>query len=229
MKELMFICFFVLVLGSCSSGEEDKVKMNDPESVVLFFPENNSECIEGHNISDDESTVTFQWETSKFTDTYEISIRNLVSGNVKKYTSSNTSIDITIDRGIPYSWFVTSRSKATVNTAESDVWRFYNAGAATISYIPFPAEAVEPHNKSSVSTTNGIISLKWVGNDLDNDISSYDVYFGVKEDPEIFQNNVTTTQLEVNVVTGSVYYWKIETKDREGNVSGSEIFSFSVI
>ena len=132
-------------------------------------------------------------------------------------------------RGIPYEWFVTSISNDVATTAQSEVWRFYNAGDAIQSYVPFPAEIVFPLMTEIVTTGATELTLDWNGVDLDNDITGYDVYFGTNNPPASYQTNVQDSELvDVPVSANTIYYWYIITKDSKGNVSNSGIYQFKM-
>ncbi len=82
----------------------------------------------------------------------------------------------------------------------------------------------------SVSAVGGKINLSWQGSDADNDITSYDVYLGTAANTmALAKANVTDAFLNANiVVSGTVYYWKVVTKDAKGNTSDSGVFNFKV-
>lgn len=230
MKRIIYISL-VFVLISCSSGGDpvEEEKVSNPEKTSLIFPENNSECLEGQIINSEKSTVTFKWNKAKFTTGYELSIKNLEDQSTKTYSTPNTSLGVDINRGTPYSWFITSKSSKSTATAKSEVWKFYNAGEALTEHVPFPAEATEPLHGAEVTLQGTVITLKWSASDLDNDITGYDIYFGETDTPDLYQSNVSSNQLvDINVTSGKVYYWKVKTIDSEDNSSMSDVFSFKI-
>jgi hypothetical protein len=112
-------------------------------------------------------------------------------------------------------------------TSLSAVWKFYNAGDPLESYTPFPADIVAPIMGSTITdvTTQ---SLSWLGSDIDNDIVSYDVYFDTTNPPTTFEVNTVSTSINVTVSANNTYYWRVVTKDSQGNNSQSEIFEFRI-
>jgi len=225
-KCLLFCLFYV----NCSSGGDNTGgpdPLEPPGVASLIFPSNNSECTEGSNVSTTESTITFDWYNVDNASSYEIFIKNLMTQTTENYTTSTSEKSVTILKGTPYSWYVVSKN-ATNQTAQSSTWKFYNAGEAVSSYAPFPADLVSPNLYTifNASTTN--VSIEWTGEDVDNDIKEFDVYFDTVSPPS---NKITTTSsssFSVAVVTGKTYYWRIITKDNQGNKSESQIFQFSV-
>lgn len=230
---VILILFSVLILacgGGDSGGDDDTPPtptIPSPSATSLVFPENNTECNEGVVINNTQSTVTFRWNASQNTDTYEVNVRNLNTNNTSKTNSNKTDADITINRGVPYEWFVISKASGTNETAQSPTFRFYNQGPGIENYAPFPAEAVTPERGSTISAT-GTINLQWSSSDIDNDIIEFDVLFGTNSNPTTVLGSTTTNQIEANISSGQVYYWRVISKDGAGNNSTSEVFEFRV-
>jgi hypothetical protein len=226
MKQILKITLIVfLFVTACK--KDDGSDVGEPGSAKLVFPENNSECTEGTVINNLESTITFQWETSSNTDSYEVNVRNLNSDNTMKATVNANEADITLERNVPYEWFVVSKS-AEGGDLTSAKWKFYNAGHGVENYAPFPAEAVNPTRGQTVGIA-GSISLEWLGSDVDNDISEYEVFFGTDVSPTASLGSTAQNTMNVDISSGQTYYWRVITKDNESNTSQSEIFDFRVL
>jgi len=233
MKKPLFFFSLVLILCNCSSDSDNDVNIQEtpgnPGATNLIFPFENSLCNVGTNITITESTVLFEWETGASTNSYEVELTNLTTGNTTTHPTTDTQTPIVLSRGTPYSWFVTSKSDAVTETAQSATWKFYNAGDAIESYAPFPAEAISPVMAESVRTTANEITLDWDGNDVDDDIVGYDVYFDTTPTPEIVVNDIEESTFNVSILSNTIYYWKITTKDSRGNRSNSEVFQFKIL
>jgi hypothetical protein len=230
----------LLVLTACGGGGSDEPGGSNPDpdpdpvipapsAATLVFPDNNSECTTGEVVSDTRSRVLFQWTASENTDTYEVNLLNLTTTNSTKITSNENSVNITLDRGTPYEWFVVSRANGTSETASSVSWRFYNEGPGIANYAPFPAQVVAPAQGASINSS-GTVSLEWQGNDVDDDLVAFEVYFGTDAAAGTLIDTISASTLEVNVTSGQgiVYYWKIVSRDSAGNTSESDIFQFRV-
>lgn len=230
MRFLLNILFaFVIGLAiSCSGDEsEDIIEPKvDPTAVTLNFPINNEECHEGTIISETLSEVVFKWTGASVNDSYALSLKNLESGAIKNYNTVADEIAISILRGVPYSWSVTSKVSGNSKTAESSVWKFYNAGLPNESHPPFPAEALSPKMGSAVDS--GTITLQWEGSDVDGDIASYKVLLDEANPPTTEVGNPSSNSIDVTVGSEKIYYWKVMTYDAVGNTSDSEIFQFKV-
>ena len=226
-------------IAACSGGSgdptdndpqtDDEVNLvPDPSAATLIFPDNNQECNEGEIVDDQSSTVTFQWNSSQNTDNYTITLRNLDSGSSFNTSSTTTQAPITIDRGTPYEWYVVSRANGTNATAQSPTWRFYNEGPGIQNYAPFPAQVVSPAQGANLSNVTAV-TLRWEGSDVDDDIVDYEVFFGT-DSTSLESLEITTESVleDVAVSPGMVYFWKVNIRDSQSNVSGSELFQFRV-
>lgn len=239
MKNFRFIYLFYIlnvIQYSCGGSSTDEPPVNPltpevlgPTSVNLLFPDNNTECHEGIvNVNDEtKSSVTFQWTGSENTDSYEIKLKNLDSGSITTATSISNEKEISINRATLYEWYVISIANGTTETARSETWAFYNQGPGIENYAPFPAEAIYPKRGSTISN-NTAVNLEWSSIDLDNDIISYELFFGTTDIPVMSLGNTSDNSMEVSISSGNVYFWKIVTRDELNNTSNSEIFSFGV-
>ena len=231
MKKALLVFSVLLLLLNCERDDVDPHQIADnPTKALLVFPYKNSECNEGTNITATESTVFFEWKPAENTDEYELILSNLSTADQASFMTAETKIPIVLKRGTPYSWYVVSRSNKVDSTAQSETWKFYNAGEGIESYAPFPAEIIAPLMAETISSSSGVITLDWDGSDADNDIAGYDVYFSTTNPPDPFVNNLQESVLtDVQVESGSIYYWSVTTKDAHGNSSDSGIFQFKIL
>lgn len=217
-----------LLLFSCGSGGggNGDGTGDKPSAAALVFPLNNSECLAGQSISATDSKVTLEWNVADNTDSYFVYVKNLETQTTLQYNAAeNTSLEVVLKKGVPYSWYVTSKSSSTTETATSPVWKFYNAGDGVVNYSPFPAEVVAPLMSSTISETS--VNLEWSGNDVDGDITEFKVYMDGTTNPTTLKGTVTSESLNsVAVTANSTYYWKVITKDSAGNTSTSPVFQF---
>ena len=212
---------------SCGGGDSEPEPDPIPSAATLIFPENNTECNEGTILSDTQSSVLFQWNASPNTDSYQVNLRNLNTGATSLASSATNEAEITIQRGTPYEWFVVSRANGSPETASSAVWRFFNSGPGIENFAPFPAEAVAPTRGATIPSAASV-ELVWSASDVDNDIRSYDLYFATANPPGLLEEGLQDPSYEVEIASGRVYYWKVETVDATGNRTISELFNFQV-
>ncbi|SFD80194.1 hypothetical protein SAMN05518672_103273 [Chitinophaga sp. CF118] len=79
------------------------------------------------------------------------------------------------------------------------------------------------------SVSGSTINLTWTGDDIDNDIAGYDVYFGTTYTAPLYQSNVSNMYLNsIAITSGTTYYWKVVTHDTKGNTSTSDVYTFIV-
>ena len=222
----IILVFIIGIVISCSKDGSDPVPGIPPSSTTLIFPENNTECNEGTILSDISSEVIFKWTVSANTDSYTLKIKNLDTNMTRNINSNSNEFAVPILRGAPYSWSVISKSNSSSQTAESEVWKFYNAGLPKESHPPFPAEVISPKSGSSIGS--GTITLEWQGIDIDNDIASYEILLDTANPPITVVGETSNNTLNVTVSSGFIYYWKVITTDVVGNASNSEVFQFKV-
>lgn len=229
MRRIFLIIITAFIAGCAANGDKEEELAPPPAKAVLIAPAHNELCIQGTVISATQSTVTLQWNAAENAQGYEINIKDLEAGTTTSRITTATQLSVTLKRNTPYSWFVKSGSSLTTATAQSDTWKFYNAGPAAVNYAPFPAELIAPAFGQSITAAGGKITISWAGNDVDNDIESYDVYLSDVAIPALLTSGVTTNSLnDVAVVSGKQYYWKVITKDKKGNKSESSINYFKV-
>lgn len=236
------ILFFSLIaLAACSSSsdstdvpttptgidDDDPEIVPSPDSASLVFPEDNTECNEGQAINDTQSTVTFLWNASENTDSYTVTLTNLNAGDSFNTVANENEAPITILRGTPYEWYVTSSANGTTVTAQSATFRFYNEGPGVENYAPFPALGLYPSQDAILASNTQSISLEWAASDVDNDIANYQVFFGL-EGQSVAQSTTTDTSFVVTVASGNTYEWHIVVTDSQNNASTSKKFHFSV-
>tara|TARA_B100001057_G_scaffold64406_1_gene58067 strand:+ start:3415 stop:4089 length:675 start_codon:yes stop_codon:yes gene_type:complete len=199
----------------------------DPEPALLLGPENNNNCTTAIRVSDQQSQVNFSWQESLHTDEYELVVRDILTNVDQKKITLRLSSSIVLESGKQYSWWVNSKSLQTEKIAKSQVWTFYIEGIPNSSHFPFPAKLLSPENNTQVSLDNGVLTLRWEAVDLDNDVLDYDVYLGSDpDDLELAIENLITNSISANLIPDRYYYWKVATRDKQGNVSNSDIGVF---
>lgn len=202
----------------------------NPTKAILVFPVNNSLCNQGTDLTATTCTISFDWEEGDYTDTYELVVKNLTTGTTTTKNTSETNLSVTLERGKPYSWYIVSKSNSAEGTAQSETWKFYIAGEGQRYYAPFPAEIVTPAMADTVVSTNNMITLDWNGNDVDGDITGYDVYYGTTSNPALYKSNITSSIIsDAPVTTNTIYFWKVITKDAHGNTSDTGVYQFRVL
>lgn len=207
--------------------EEEIEQIENPVAPSLIFPENNTECQEGTIISDTQSQVVFQWNTSEHTDIYEVHLENLDNATQYMHLSNTNELLMVLERGTSYRWSVVSKSDLTDETAESETWKFYNAGAGVVNHAPFPADLVSPANGQTITTVAGSVLLDWEATDIDGDIVSYEIFLGTDNPPDTTVGTTSETEINVDVVANSTFYWFVQVADSVGNTSKSDVFSFT--
>ena len=228
-SRFLIVVLFLMATGCGKKSSPAPAPDLTPGKAILTLPNQNEACTSGTIISSTQSSVLFKWAASANADSYDVNLRNLLTGVTTSQPASTTQLQITLSRNTAYSWYIRSKSSKSATTAQSDTWKFYNAGAGTVSYAPYPADVVAPAIGQNVAAPAGTVNLSWKGSSVSGNITSYDVYFGTSTSPGVLKTNVTDSFYNnVSVVSGSQYYWKIVTKDANGNTSYSDLFQFKV-
>src|SRR5690606_17119251 len=216
----------VPILSCGGSGGDDSPDpvIPAPMAANLLLPANNELCTEGILVSDTHSQVSFQWEPSQYTDSYTLYLKNLQTGTESSNSTTSTGIELTLERGMPYSWYVVSKAEGTAETASSGTWRLYNAGPPNTNYAPFPP--YDPHPKMGATVVAGALELKWESLDLDGDALSHTLFLDTVDPPNTPLGETQEQTFTVNVNADTVYYWQVVCSDSAGNATESRIFEF---
>ncbi len=145
----------------------------------------------------------------------------------EEVTEENYS-DISIHSGKTYYWKIVGNDEMG-QSFTTDVVHF-RVRALIPPHTLYPAQNLEPADKSSVPAANSPITLSWEGHDEQNDIISYDLYFGTDvNNLPLLEKGVTVEQYQdVSVDPGTTYYWKVVSHDKAGDSSVTDVHSFDV-
>jgi hypothetical protein len=228
-KNILLIVAIAFAFVACGGGGDTPPTNSNlvPEKSILSFPLKNEVCETGVSKSDTETEIEFKWAKSNNTTSYKIVVTNLSTKVVADKITGDLSHKMTLSKGTNYSWYVESKSSRTTEIATSETWNFYISGTGTVNHIPFPAEITSPLDNAEITTTK--VTLEWLGSDVDNDIKEYKIYMDETANPTVVLGTYTTpSAVDVAVVKGKTYYWKVVTFDTPGNSSTSSTYSFKV-
>jgi len=229
MRNWISIILLTTIISGCGGGKNNTPQPpSPPAKAVLTAPAQNGICITGTVVSGTQSSVTFMCNAANNTDVYELVIKNLLTSTTSSQSTNKTQLAVTLLRNTPYSWYVKSISGQVSTTAQSDTWKFYNSGPGVAVYAPYPAEITAPIYGQIINA--GTVSLTWTGSAVEGaKITGYDVYFGTTTTPALSKSNIIDSFVNnVAVTSGNTYYWRVVTKDENGNSSDSGLYQFSV-
>ena len=221
MKNFGFLC--ILILWGCGPDP-----IPDPEAVVLLAPDNLNSCTTASRINNLERQVRFQWTAALNAESYELIVQNNLTQEQFSSSTSLLNAVLILPGGAPYRWFIRSKSSLTPVSTKSESWQFYLEGDFTTSHFPFPAILLAPANTITVSLSNeNNFLFQWEGNDLDDDIVSYDLYLGTEANQLMLeQEGILGMQTTVELISAETYYWQIISFDSQQNKSESAVFEF---
>jgi hypothetical protein len=221
-----------LLVISCggSGGEPSIPEVKAPDVANLSLPSNNTICEDGTAITASTSDVEFSWAVTNNTESYEVTITNLITNTVitRTVTHPTTTITVNLTRGQPYKWLVTSKSSKTSKTAVSASNKFYLAGAGIVSYAPFPASITSPIFGAIVTPVGNKVTLTWSGSDPDSSNLTYEVFIDTDEAKVRSYTtpiSVSTNSYSSTVESNKTYFWCVKTSDGK-NISYSLVHSF---
>lgn len=225
MKQLRLLFILCLV---CSCGKENPPTAPDPSTLI--FPTQNLECTQGELLNGVTRKIPFQWGVATGAESYELHITQLSNGAKTIQRTQLTNLEVPLATANAYSWKVVASNTKVLETTDSALWYFFNAGSET-THAPFPASALSPLSGSQLSMpVDGRVSIRWSGADIDNDIVRYELFFGTQNPPTTPQNlsGNTTTQFTASVSAGQTYYWQVLSTDQAGNETPSAVFDFKI-
>ena len=85
---------YILVIGCfilLGWGCKKKKAPEPPAQAFLIFPLKSSECNTGNDVDDNLTEVTFRWDLSKYTESYELRVNNLITNITQTIAIKKTS------------------------------------------------------------------------------------------------------------------------------------------
>ena len=216
---------FLILLLLVFACEKEVIITPDPP--LLIGPQNNNSCTSDTVITSQTSQVNFSWQASLNADEYELVIRDIETNSDIQLNTFRTFSFVVLDRGKQYSWWVISKYNADQTFSKSSVWTFYLEGSQKSSHFPFPANLLNPKSNEQISLNDGKYIFRWETTDLDDDIIEYDIYLGTEPDEfTLLAERLSLNSIELSLNSNQFYYWKVITRDSEGNVSISAVEGF---
>src|SRR6185312_14829914 len=130
MKLNYLILTMVIVIAGCGKKAvtPNRPAEKPPAKATLIFPDDNAVCTSGTIISATQASVAFSWSAALNADSYEVDIKNLLTGIITAQSASANQLTATLLRNTPYAWYVVSKSNSSQITETSDTRKFYLAG-----------------------------------------------------------------------------------------------------
>lgn len=230
MKKILYLVFVASIsLSSCggSGGEDSPI----PEPVNTK-PSNPSNSKPINNLLCIDNLVTFEWSASSDAEgdviKYQLQVAtdNQFSQNIQTRDNlSVTSTQISLERGVAYYWRVKAIDSKNASSDYSSTFQFYTEGDGKLNYVPFLPSIVAPNLNEIVQTNS--VKLEWTASDADGDSLMFDVYFGTENLPTaIVAENISESNLTVDLVASTKYYWKVVVKDDKGGAAIGQIWNF---
>ncbi|MCQ6957181.1 hypothetical protein [Mucilaginibacter aquariorum] len=230
-KRLLILSLFLMPAGACKKDKpHDPIPVTPefPRPALLSLPEDGQPCFLGTSVSDTQSKVSFSWNMAANTDSYELHIKNLLTGDSTRQSTTMPTASVSLLKNTPYSWYVVSRSGKVTVTAASKVWKFYNSGPGISVYPPYPAQLLAPANGAQFDTpANNLVRVEWTSAAGSSPIKEMMIYTGTDAGTGYMAGTIGAGNVFTLAVSPkTLVYWKVVTKDLLGNTSTSQVYSF---
>ncbi|WGS65606.1 cohesin domain-containing protein [Marinitoga aeolica] len=91
-----------------------------------------------------------------------------------------------------------------------------------------PLKPYNPYPQDKGEIALSTVTLSWESSDPDGDAVYYDVYFGNNLNQELKAQKLTKKEYKISNLKPGTYYWYIKAHDSYGNISRSDLWSFTV-
>jgi len=235
MKKILSLILISGLICSCGGGgggEDNPIPENKAPSIpALLSPANGIVCI--------DSNIVFNWELSKDPENdtidYDFQIASDASFSVvlDVFNLSNTTKEVSLEKGKVYYWRVKALDSKGNKSAFSTVYNFYTEAEAEINQPPFSPVlsapvmgAVITENSFSPSDMLNVV-LEWNTEDPDNDSMLFEVFLGTTNPPaENVVSGTSELKLEQSLKVASTYYWYVTATDQIGDKTIGQVWSF---
>ena len=228
MKKLFLLSIGVVLINSCSSNPDTPEVVEQvnrsPSIPKLSAPETNLFCT--------KNQLDFKWTASTDPEsdpiTYIIQIATDSNFSNIYFTTEISSLSVSTDlgKGQNYYWRVRAKDNNENFSSYSEVRNFYTEEEPNSNSLPSVPNLVNP-TEDVVSASQ--VELVWKATDPDDDVLTFDLYFGTAEIPELLEENLNdSSYLIENLSSGKTYYWKVVAKDTNGGKTIGQVWSFKI-
>ena len=215
--KLLFAMLFIALLVIFSCSEDSTSSDNEPPTVVITYPANNSEFAQG-------SVITI---IANATDNKGIK-------EVRFYIDEDF---VSLDETEPYQYeWDTGNSRDTNHTIYAKAYDISDNSATSevltvtltepVGSPPNPPSNPNPADNATSVSTNA--NLSWTCSDPDGDPLTYDVYFGTFSNPPLENSGQSGTTYDLGTLNEeTTYYWKIVAHDDNSNSTIGDIWVFT--
>ena len=213
----------IILVGGCSGKDDNPVippVNRPPDAPVNLFPRHHATAqpldmyVEWRCSDPDQDSLHYDVYFGK-TDPPELVVSKT---SALRYDTDSLDYEST------YNWRVIAYDG--VDSTISNMWNF--------ATLPLPNQP--PFTPSNPLPVDGAVdqsytvNLNWEGSDPENDILSYDVYFGSDNPPPLVNSGQRSSSYDLDTLGfHETYYWKIVATDDNDNTTVGGIWSFTTV
>ena len=215
MLNFALVVTVLLVIG-CSGSTEPETDSNAPTNLDYSYHE------EGDSLSGYYWQVDLIWDAPSEPDNDNFEYRIYKDDQFIETINNmqNYYTDVDCEFGEEYAYYVT----AYYSTGESDA---SNILIVFIGSIPAQPYNPFPSNNALIYTD---VVLSWDCYDPDGDTLTYDIYFGIEEDPPLVNSGQSETSYNPGTLNEDTqYFWKVVAFDEHENSITGDVWNFTVV
>jgi hypothetical protein len=136
-----------------------------------------------------------------------------------------TQVALTLEKNKAYYWKVRAVDGERTTSDFSETFQFYTEGVGVTNHLPFAPLLIAPLMDADVDAASAM--LEWNAKDVDGDALTFDVYFGTENPPTtMVGEQQSETSVEVDLTSGTTYFWKVAVTDAHGEKTIGAVWSF---
>ncbi|WP_224490085.1 fibronectin type III domain-containing protein [Robertkochia flava] len=216
-------------LCACSGEEiEEQEKGPDiiinkaPGTPILIFPEKDQLCL--------DPVIAFTWHRTTDPDGDQVSYNLQLSSDpsfgvlIRDLNTRDTTTTMNLDPAADYYWRVAAYDDSGEKGSFAQYQAFTVEGNPESNHVPNSPTLVSPYLNASVAP--GSQTLSWDAVDADNEVLTFDIYFGTTNPPQLYVADHGANTLGVTTEAGKTYFWKVHAKD-QSSLSIGNTWTFS--
>ena len=190
------------------------------KAIPIPKPVKATSPIPTHSATEVSRTTTLRWSAAPGATSYVVYFGTAPAPGSNELHGEQTGTTLKPDTALLYetTYYWRVDSKNADGTTTGDVWSF------TTKTKPAP-KATNPQPEDGATNVGILDDLEW---DAAPGATSYIVYFGIAPSPGNDKGEQDSTTFDVELMYGTTYYWRIDSKNDGGTTAG-DVWSFTTV